>query len=56
MWVTLWRVLGKAICLGTRIDVKKVCGVQQLCAGVGAGIDGAAHAMNELLEDNRHNR
>ena len=48
-------MLGEAICLATRIDAVEVCGVQQLCAGASAGIVGAVHAMNELLEENRHN-
>ena len=26
-----------------------------MCAGAGAGIEGAVHAMNELFEENRHN-
>ena len=37
---TLRRVVGKTICLATRIDVTMVCGSDQLCAGLSSGIGG----------------
>ena len=37
--------------MATRLDVEEVCGVSQLCAGIGAGIEGAVHALNELFEE-----
>jgi len=46
---TLSRVIGKAICLATHLDAALVCGSDQLCAGLQAGIKGAIHAMSELL-------
>ena len=46
---TLRRVIGKAICLATRLDAALVCGSDQLCAGLQAGIEGAIHAMNDLF-------
>ena len=48
---TLRRLIGKVICMATRLDVEEVCGVSQLCAGIGAGIEGAVHALNELFEE-----
>ena len=49
---TLRRVVGKMICLATQLDAEEVCGVNQLCAGTGAGIEGAVHALSELFEEN----
>jgi len=46
---TLCRVIGKAVCMATRLDAALVCGSDQLCAGLQAGIEGAIHAMNELF-------
>ena len=48
---TLRRVIGKVVCMVTKIDAESVCGVSQLCAGLGAGIEGAVHALNELFDD-----
>ena len=50
----LRRVLGKAASLATRIDAEEVCGVDQLCAGAKAGIEGAVHAMQEIFEEKKH--
>jgi len=47
---TLHRVIGKAVCMATRLDATLACGSDQLCAGLRAGIKGAIHAMHELLE------
>ena len=46
---TLRRIVGKAVCLATRIDAALVCGSDQLCVGLKAGIEGAIHAMNDLF-------
>ena len=48
----LRRILGKAICMVTRMDIEGAAGIKQLCAGVRAGIEGAVHAILELFEDN----
>ena len=36
---TLHRIIGKTICLATRIDATTVCGSDQLCAGLSSGIE-----------------
>ena len=36
---TLRRVVGKAVCYATRVDVELACGSDQLCGGVRSGID-----------------
>ena len=46
---TPWCVIGKAVCYATRVDVKLVCGSDQLCGGVKSGIEGAIHAMTSLF-------
>ena len=46
---TLRRVVGKAVCMATRIDIEDLCGVDQLCGGLRSGIEGAVHAMNDLF-------
>ena len=46
---TLRRIIGKAVCLATRLDAALVCGSDQLCAGLQAGIEGVIHDMNELF-------
>ena len=46
---TLRRVLGKAVCYATRVDVELACGSDQLCGGVKSGIEGAIHAMTGLF-------
>jgi len=33
----LRKVIGKAVCMATRIDAALVCGSDQLCAGLKAG-------------------
>ena len=50
---TLHRIVGKAICLATRLDVTVACGSDQLCAGFSSGIEGAIHAMNSLFMDHQ---
>ena len=46
---TLRRVIGKAVCYATRVDVELACGSDQLCGGVKSGIEGAIHAMTSLF-------
>ena len=46
---TLRRVVGKAVCYATRVDVKLACGSDQLCGGVRSGIEGAIHVMAGLF-------
>ena len=43
------RIIGKAVCLVTRLDAALACGTDQLCAGLQSGIEGAIHAMNEIF-------
>ena len=37
---TLYRIIGKALCLATHLDAALVCGSYQLRAGLQAGIEG----------------
>jgi len=47
---TLHRMIGKAVCVATRLDAALICGYDQLCVGLQAvGIEGAIHCMNELF-------
>ena len=48
----LRRILGKVMALATGMDVEKLCGTDQLCSGLKAGIEGAVHTMRELFEEN----
>ena len=48
----LRRILGKVMALATGMDVEKLCGTDQLCSGLKAGIEGAVYTMRELFEDN----
>ena len=36
--------------LATGMDVEEVCGTNQLCSGIKAGIEGAVHTMRELFD------
>ena len=47
----LRRILGKVIAAVTQVDVESVCGVDQLCSGLKAGIEGAIHSTRELFEE-----
>ena len=47
----LRRILGKVIASVTQVDVESVCGVDQLCSGLKAGIEGAIHSARELFEE-----
>ena len=49
---TLHQVIGKAVCMATRSDIEVVCGSDQLCAGLKAGIEGAVHVMSHLYDAN----
>ena len=46
---TLRRIVGKVVCLTTRVDAELACGTDQLCGGVKGSIEGAVHAMNDLF-------
>ena len=48
---TLCRVIGKAVCMATRLDITctLVCGSDQLCAGLQVGIEEAIHGINKLF-------
>ena len=39
--------------LATGTDVEDLCGVDQLCSGLRAGIEGAVHAMRELYDEHK---
>ena len=42
-------IVGKVVCLATRVDAELVCGTDQHCCGVKCGIEGAVHTMNDLF-------
>ena len=46
---TLRRIVGKAVCMATCVDIEDLCGIDQLCGGIMSGIEGAIHAMNNLF-------
>ena len=46
----LRRILGKVMILITGVVVADVCGVDQLCSGLKAGLKGAVHGLCELYE------
>ena len=48
----LQHVLGKIVALATRADLEEVCGTDQLCSGLQAGMEGAIHAVKELFDVN----
>ena len=49
----VWRrLISKCVLHVAGNDAKIACGKDQLCAGLEAGIDGAAHAMRQLWEEN----
>ena len=50
--VPLWRVLGKVAALATRTDLEEVCGTDQLCSGLRAGMESAIHVVKELFDLN----
>ena len=48
----LRHILGKVVALATRADLEEVCGTDQLCSGLRAGMEGAIHAVKELFDLN----
>jgi len=50
----LHRVVGKTICLATRIDVTMACGSDLLYAGISSGIEGDIDAMSSLFVDHQN--
>ena len=47
----LRRMIGGVMALATGIDVEDLCGANQLCSGLRAGIEGAVHAVRELCKE-----
>ena len=45
--------MGKAVMLIAGEDVKRVCGADQLSAGIEVGIEAAVHAVNELFDEHQ---
>lgn len=39
----------KVVALATRVDLEDICGIDQLCSGLQAGMEGTIHAVCELL-------
>ena len=48
---SLHRIVGKAVCSATRLDLAVQCGTDQLCGGIRSGIEGAVHAITDLFEE-----
>jgi hypothetical protein len=44
--------LGKCFALATGADVEDICGTEQLCSGVKAGIEGSIHAITDVFQEN----
>ena len=49
---SLRRIVGKTVCSVTHDDLTVLCGSDQLCGGVKCEIEGAVHAMVDLLGEN----
>jgi hypothetical protein len=47
----LRRIIGKTVMSIAGADAKVICGADQLCAGLEAGIEAAVHAMNDLFSE-----
>ena len=46
-------ILGKVVVVfATRANLEEVCGNDQLCSGLWAGMEGATHAVKELFDSN----
>ena len=46
----LRRIVGKCLAIATGMDVTEICGSDQLCTGLNAGIEGAIHAMDDIYK------
>ena len=46
-------VMAKAVMVVAGRDVQEVCGSDQLCSGLEAGIEAAVHAMNDLSDEQK---
>ena len=46
------RGMGKLVIMDTGQQAKLACGCKQLCGGIEAGIEGAAHAIRSKIEEN----
>jgi hypothetical protein len=55
IWVgeTWRRLAAKATLLGSGCNAKEQCGIDQLCAGLEAGIEGGIHAIDELWRQHK---
>ena len=49
----LSRIIGKVMALATGNDVEELCGIDQLCSGLRAGIEGTVHATSKLYDEHR---
>ncbi len=47
----LRRIIGKTVMSIAGGDAKVICGADQVCAGLEAGIEAAVHAMNDLFSE-----
>ena len=50
----LRRLMGKVMASVTGPDVEVMCGKDQLCSGLSAGIEGAIHSTRELFDEMSH--
>jgi hypothetical protein len=48
------RAIAKTLLLVAGSEAKEVCGIDQLCAGLEAGIEGSIHAMTQLWKLHQH--
>ena len=46
----LRRIIGKAIMSIVKVDIQQAAGHQHLCAGQGAGVDAAIHALRKVFD------
>ena len=49
----LRRIICKCVAEFTKIDLEKTCSTDQLACGPKAGVEGAIHALSDVLDDNK---